>query len=222
MVINLSESSLIDYRKPALFYSKGRSHKIDRITPHCLVGQATVQGIGEWLTDPAMNPKASCNYGIDRDGKIGIYVDEENRSWCTSSASNDDRAITIECASDTTEPYRMNPVVYTNLTNLCEDICRRYGKTKLLFLNTKKETLLHEVADDEMILTVHRWYANKECPGDWLFSRLNLLAYTVTKRLEPKIYRVQVGAFENKAYAESFLKDVQKTYPDAFIVTNKQ
>lgn len=34
-------------------------------------------------------------------------MEEKNRSWCTSSNANDQRAITIECASDTVEPYTM-------------------------------------------------------------------------------------------------------------------
>lgn len=54
-----------------------------------------------------------------------MYVEEKNRSWCSSSNANDQRAITIECASDTTEPYAMNSKVYETLVKLCTDICRR-------------------------------------------------------------------------------------------------
>ena len=35
------------------------------------------------------------------DGSIGLYVEEKNRSWCSSSNANDQRAITIEVAADT-------------------------------------------------------------------------------------------------------------------------
>ena len=218
----LSDSPLAVYEKEALYYSKGRALKIDRITPHCLTSQATVQGIGEWLTDPNMNPKASCNYGIGCDGKIGLYVHEKDRSWCTSAPSNDMRAITIECASEGEDPYKMNGCVFNSLINLCTDICERNGKTKLLAFNTKSEMLAHDPAEDEMILTVHRWYANKACPGDWLFSRLKILASTVTARLRPKIYRIQLGAFENKQYAFDYLAEVQKTYPDAYMVVSEK
>lgn len=216
----MSNSPLAVYQKQALFFSKGRSMKIDRITPHCLTSQATVQGIGEWLTDPNMSPAASCNYGIGYDGKIGLYVDECNRSWCTSAPSNDQRAVTIECASEGIDPYKMNECVFASLTNLCVDICERNGKSKLLWLETKQATLAYTPQPDEMILTVHRWFAPKACPGDWLFSRLKLLAYSVTKRLQPKIYRIQVGAFENKQYAFDYLDEVRKNYPEAYITVS--
>ncbi len=35
---------------------------------------------------------------------------------------------------------------------------------------------------------------------------------------EDTIYRIQVGAFRNKAYAEAYLKKVQEYYPNAFLV----
>jgi hypothetical protein len=112
-----------------------------------------------------------------------MYVEEKNRSWCTSSRDNDQRAITIECASDTKEPYTMHEVVYERLIELCVDICKRNGKTKLLWFSDKTKTLNYEPKSNEMVLTVHRWFANKACPGDWLYNRLGEVAAEVTKRL---------------------------------------
>ena len=109
--------------------------------------------------------QASCNYGIGVDGRVGMYVEEKNRSWCSSSNANDQRAVTIECASDTDEPYVFKDVVYQKLIELCIDICRRNGKTKLLWLGDKTKTLNYTPKSDEMVLTVHRWFANKSCPG---------------------------------------------------------
>ena len=104
--------------------------------------------------------QASCNYGIGKDGKISLCVEEKNRSWCSSSNANDQRAITIECASDKSEPYAMNSAVYASLIKLCTDICQRNGKRKLLWLGDKNKTLNYAPASDEMVLTVHRWYHN--------------------------------------------------------------
>ena len=123
------------------------------------------------------------NNCIGKDGRVSLCVEEKNRSWCSSSAANDQRAITIECASDLTHPYAMNSAVYTSLIKLCTDICKRNGKTKLLWLGDKNKTLNYAPAPDEMVLTVHRWYANKACPGDWLYSRLGELAAMVTTAL---------------------------------------
>ena len=163
-------------------HSGQRKHVIDRISPHCVVGQCTAEGLGEWFAEAST--KASSNYGIDRNGRVGLYVEEKDRSWCTSSSANDQRAVTIECASDTTEPYRMNDAVYSKLILLCADICRRNGKTKLLWLGDKDTTLAYTPAADEMVITVHRWFAAKSCPGDWLFSRLGDLAAKVTAILQ--------------------------------------
>ena len=127
--------------------------------------------------------RASSNYGIGVDGQIGMFVEECNRSWCSSDEANDQCAVTIECASDATEPYAMHDAVYRSLIYLCADICRRNGKTKLLWLGDKEKTLSYTPKPDEMVLTVHRWFANKSCPGDWLYSRLGDLAEKVTDLL---------------------------------------
>ena len=158
--------------------------KIDRITPHCVVGQCTAEGLGDWFYKSST--QASSNYGIDKNGRVGMYVEEKNRSWCSSSNANDQRAVTIECASDTKEPYRMNSKVYATLVKLCVDICKRNGKKKLIWFGDKAKTLNYTPKSDEMILTVHRWFANKSCPGNWLYSRLDKLATEVTKQLGGK------------------------------------
>ena len=119
----------------------------------------------------------------DKDGRVGLYVEEKNRSWCTSSNENDQRAVTIECASGKVEPYAMNEVVYDRLIDLCVDICQRNGKKKLLWFGDKQKSLNYQPKEDEMLITVHRWFANKSCPGNWLYARLGDLAAKVTVRL---------------------------------------
>ena len=176
-----TNSPLVDYTNLSPNHSGLRTHSIDRITPHCVVGQLSAESICGCFTSTSR--QASCNYGIGKDGRVSLCVEEKNRSWCSSSAANDQRAITIECASDLTHPYAMNSAVYTSLIELCTDICKRNGKAKLLWLGDKNKTLNYAPAADEMVLTVHRWYANKACPGDWLYSRLGDLAAKVTAAL---------------------------------------
>ncbi|MCI6652173.1 MAG: N-acetylmuramoyl-L-alanine amidase [Ruminococcus sp.] len=125
----------------------------------------------------------SCNYGIGTDGRVLLCVEEKNRSWCSSSNANDQRAITIECASETYAPYVMNSKVYNKLIKLCIDICKRNKEKKLLWFKDKNKSLSYKPKPDEMVLTVHRWFANKSCPGDWLYSRLGNVAKEVTKAL---------------------------------------
>lgn len=175
---SMSNSPLVVYTNLSPNHSGARTHAIDRITPHCVVGQLSAESICGCFTSPTRG--ASCNYGIGSDGSVSMSVEEKNRSWCSSSNANDQRAVTIECASDKTHPYAMNDVVYDSLIKLCVDICQRNGKSKLLWFGDKNKTLAYQPKDDEMIITVHRWFANKSCPGDWLYERLGELASRVT------------------------------------------
>lgn len=178
----MSKSPLVTYTKLSPNHSGLRTHAIDRITPHCVVGQCSIETLGDIFAPSSK--KTSSNYGIGADGRIGMYVGEKNRSWCSSSNANDQRAVTIECASDTYEPYAMNEKVYDALVNLCTDICQRNEKNKLLWLEDKNKTLNYSPKSNEMVLTVHRWFVNKSCPGNWLYARLGDLANKVTENLQ--------------------------------------
>ena len=104
-----TNSKMVVCTKLSPNHSGQRTHSIDRISPHCVVGQVSAESLGNIFAKSSY--KASSNYGIDKDGRVGLYVEEKNRSWCTSSNANDQRAVTIECASDTASPYRMNDAV---------------------------------------------------------------------------------------------------------------
>ena len=204
-----TNSPLVAYTKLSPNHSGQRTHSIDRITPHCVVGQATAERICDCFISP--DRQASCNYGIGTDGRVSLCVEEKNRSWCSSSRENDQRAITIECASDTSAPYAMNSKVYESLVKLCTDICQRNGKKKLLWFADKAKTLNYTPKADEMVLTVHRWFANKSCPGDWLYSRLGDLAAKVTDALGSA--PTEADPAPEPAKAE--LYRVRKTWSDA-------
>lgn len=224
-----TNSSLVSYTKLSPNHSGKRTYSIDRITPHCVVGQLSAESICGCFTSTSR--QASCNYGIGTDGRVSLCVEEKNRSWCSSSNANDQRAVTIECASDKTAPYAMNSKVYDSLVKLCTDICKRNGKKKLLWLGSKSKALNYSPKSDEMVLTVHRWFANKSCPGDWLYSRLDDLAEKVTKNLsgtttsttttttkKDTLYRVQVGAYSVKNNADVQLKKVKAAGFDTYMV----
>ena len=205
----MSNSNLVSYTRLSPNHSGRRTHAIDRITPHCVVGQCSVETLGNIFAPTSR--EASCNYGIGVDGRVGMYVEEKNRSWCSSSNSNDQRAVTIECASDTKHPYGVNDKVYSTLIKLCVDICKRNGKKKLIWFGDKNKTLNYSPKSDEMVLTVHRWFANKSCPGDWLYSRLGDLAKQVTAELggssvapSKGLYRVRKSWSDSKSQVGAF------------------
>lgn len=173
----MSNSSLVSYTKISPNRNSPRNHAIDTITIHCYVGQASVESAGAWFAKPTT--QASCNYMIGSDGRIGLIVEEKDRSWCSSSSSNDNRAITIECASDTTHPYAINDKVYQSLIALCADICKRNGIKELKW-KADPSLIGHP---DQQNMTVHRWFKNKACPGDYIYSRLGKIAEEVNSRL---------------------------------------
>ena len=158
-------------------HSGQRNHEIDTITIHCVVGQCSAKRIGEIFLPESR--QASSNYGIGYDGEIGLYVEEKNRSWCSSSSSNDHRAITIEVASDTKEPYAVTDKAYAALIDLVTDICKRNNIKELKWKGDK--SLIGQV--DKQNMTVHRWFANKSCPGTYLYERHGQIAAEVNSRL---------------------------------------
>ncbi len=221
---NMSNSPLVSYTKISPNKTSPRNHTIDTITIHCVVGQCSVETLGSIFGTTSR--QASCNYGIGADGRIGMYVEEKDRSWCSSNAANDNRAITIEVASDTTHPYAVNAKVYAALIDLLTDICKRNNIKELKWKADK--SLIGNVALQNM--TVHRWFANKACPGEYLYSRHGAIAAEVNKRLgaaestqetkeesKDTLYRVQTGAYSKKENADAMLAKVKKAGFDAFI-----
>lgn len=173
----MSNSPLVNYTKISPYKNSPRNHKIDTITIHCAVGQCLIPVFGAVFNNP--DRPVSANYGIAKDGKIGLFVDEKDRSWCSSNAANDNRAITIEVASDTTPPYAVTDAAYKSLINLLTDICRRNNIKELKWKADR--SLIGQV--DKQNMTVHRWFANKSCPGEYLYSRHGQIAKEVNARL---------------------------------------
>lgn len=174
----MSNSKLVSCKMISPNKDSPRNHTIDTITIHCVVGQLTAEGLGAIFSKA--DKEASSNYGVDRDGRIGLYVEEKDRSWCTSSASNDNRAITIEVASDEQPPYKVNNKALNSLIRLCADICFRNKIKKLIWHGDKN--MIGSVNLQNM--TVHRWFSNKSCPGDYLFNKHSYIAKEVNKRLK--------------------------------------
>lgn len=219
-----TNSPLVTYKRITNNKTSPRNHAIDTITIHCIVGQWTAkQGCDYFATT---DHECSANYVVGKDGSIGLSVEEKDRSWCSSSSSNDHRAITIEVASDTAHPYAVTDEAYNALIKLVADICKRNGIKKLLWKADK--SLIGQV--DKQNMTVHRWFANKSCPGEYLYSRHSDIAAKVNTLLGDSagetaqtpttqtLYRVQVGAYSKKANADAMLEKIKKAGFDTYMV----
>ena len=190
--MGFSNSPLATVRMISPNRTPNRNHAIDTITIHCFVGQVTAKRGCEVFQTSSKG--ASCNYVVGYDGSIGLCVEEKDRSWCTggydkngnpirvngvSGKSNDYQAVTIEVASDAKHPYAITEKAMAALIELCTDICRRNGIKKLLWSGDKN--LVGNPAKQN--LTVHRWFANKACPGDYIYQRLGDIAAKVNAKL---------------------------------------
>lgn len=199
----MSNSKLVSFTRLSPNCNKPRQKKIDTITIHHMAGNGTIEACGAIFADPKR--QASSNYGIGTDGRIGLYVDEANRAWTSSSAANDHRAITIEVANDSGAPtWHVSDKALAATIDLCVDICQRNGIKKLNFTGDKSGNL-----------TMHKWFAATNCPGPYLESKFPYIAEEVNRRLGQrakldKLYRVrkswadaasQVGAFASLAKA---------------------
>lgn len=175
----MSNSPLATYTRITKNKTSPRNHTIDTITIHCIVGQWTAkQGCDYFATT---DRQCSANYVVGKDGSIGLSVDEKDRSWCSSNGTNDNRAITIEVASDTTHPYAVTAKAYAALLDLVTDICKRNGIKKLVWSTNKNDRVNHRNGCN---MTVHRDFANKACPGEYLYSRHGEIAAEVNRRLQ--------------------------------------
>jgi LysM repeat protein len=167
----MSNSSLVQYTKLSPNCNKPRKSKIKKITIHHMAGVLSVETCGNIFQNP--NRQASSNYAIGSDGRIAMYVEEANRSWCSSNAENDHQAITIEVSnSKNGGDWPVSDYVLSRLIDLCVDICKRNGISKLIYDGTKNGTL-----------TRHNMFANTACPGPYLQSKFPYIAEEVNKRL---------------------------------------
>ena len=203
--------------------SSPRMSKIDTITIHCMAGNLSVESCGALFAKSSR--KASSNYGIGSDGRIACYVGEEDRSWCSSNRANDNRAITIEVANDggADTGWHVSDKAYKSLIRLLADICKRNNIDKLVWSNNKNDRVNHKNGCN---MTVHRDFANKSCPGDYLYSLHSKIAKEVNsslgvvKEAKPvnKLYKVQVGSYSVKKNAINMQNKLKSYGIDSIIV----
>lgn len=216
----MSNSPLVDYVRISPNSTNPRNHKIDTIIIHHMAGNLSVESCGAGFSSPAR--EASSNYAIGTDGRVGMYVEEANRSWCSSNREVDHRGISIEVANDSGSPdWHVSDKALAKLIDLCEDICRRNGIPRLNFTGDKTGNL-----------TMHKYYAATACPGPYLGSKFPYIAEQVNARLgvtgdpqtpqtptqSTKTWRVQIGAYSTEGGAEKQRDAVEAAGFDAYVV----
>lgn len=211
----MSNSKLVSYTKispnknPRKNSTYNPTGKITKITIHHMAGNLSVESCGNVF----QTREASANYGIDSNGRVGMYVEEKDRSWASSSRENDYKAVTIEVANDggADTDWHVSDKALAKLIDLCVDICQRNGIDKLTYTGDSKGNL-----------TRHNMFAATACPGPYLQGKFPYIAEEVNKRLgaDKPLYRVrkswkdassQLGAFEELDNAKA-MADKNKGY----------
>ena len=210
----MSNSSFVNYTKISPNSTNPRSNTIKKITIHHMAGNLSVKQCGDVFL--SVKAQSSANYGIDSDGRVGLYVEEHNRSWCSSNSSNDHQAITIEVANDGGAPnWHVSDKALNKLVDLCVDICKRNGIKQLVY-----------TGDASGNLTMHKYFAATICPGPYLESKFPWLADQVNKNLgqvvvQKPLYRVrknwhnaasQIGAYTDLNNAKKACDNAGKSY----------
>ena len=170
----MSNSSLVNYTKISPHRTSPRQNSIKKITIHHMAGNLSVETCGNVF----QSREASSNYGIGSDGRVGMYVEEKDRSWCSSSGANDHQAVTIEVADDVIgNGWHSSDKAMKKLIELCVDICRRNGIKRLNYTGNTSGNL-----------TMHKWFVSTDCPGAYLESKFPWIAEQVNSILSGGIY----------------------------------
>lgn len=211
-----TNSSLVSYTQISPNRNSPRNQPITKITIHHMAGVMSVEQFGNLVANPAR--EMSANYAIGNDGRIGLFCEEKDRSWCSSSPWNDNRAITIEVSNDVNgEPWSISDKAYESLIKLCADICKRNGIKTLEF-----------TGDTSGSLTYHYQFSPTACPGTWIKNHTqeicNKVNALLSGKIEPsikEIYRVrkswqdaasQIGAYSNLENAKKACKEGYNVY----------
>lgn len=175
-LINMSNSSLVSYTRISPFktpdrYMNGKHYSISKITIHHMAGVNSVEGFGNIVT--TANRNMSANYAIGNDGRIGLFCDEKDRSWCSSSAANDLVSVTIEVSNSSLGgDWPISDAAYNSLIKLCVDICKRNGIKKLEYTGNTNGSL-----------TRHCDLAQTACPGPWIKAHTTEICNKVNAQL---------------------------------------
>lgn len=171
-----------------------RNKPIRRLTPHHVAGNLTVEAVAN--LDRVKNYNAtsgmSPSYAIGTDGRMCCIVEETNRPWTSSSATNDHQAITFEIANNGGAPdWRISDAALSKWVEAAAEIAAFYGFKKVNYkekptnvtpANVESWIATWETAD-AMTITLHQWFTATACPGPYFVAMLPQLVTEINNKL---------------------------------------
>lgn len=199
----MSNSALVSYTRLLNNCHKMTNKQNKKITIHHMAGNLSLKTLG----DVFVSRESSANYGIDSDGKIGLYVNECDRAWTSASYDNDSQAITIEVANNKLDPeWTISDKAMKALIKLCVDICQRNNIKELVFTGDKNGTL-----------TYHYMFANTACPGPYIKSKTTYICECVNALLKGQDVQVKSpikSTKTNEEIAVEVIRGLWGVYPE--------
>ena len=164
----MAVSSLATESYPAYAgnYSGPEARKnITAVTIHHMAGVLSAASCGAIFQRPGRN--GSSHYGIGVNGEIAWYVDENCVAWTNSNWPSNQCSVTIETSNSANGgDWPVSDASLKSLIKLVADIAKRNGLGKLV----PKENL-----------TWHSMFANTDCPGPYLLSKIQYIADEANK-----------------------------------------
>ena len=193
-------------------YTHGRSGRnIEMVALHHMAGVLSAEQCGRIFQQAGRG--ASANYGIGKDGEVGLYVDEYNTAWANANWDSNCKSVSIELSnSSASGNYPVSDVVLNKAIDLIADIFKRNNLGKCV----KGQNLVW-----------HSMYSNTYCPGDYIRGKLDYIVDKVNEKLglnsntnsNDNLYKVQAGAFSKKENAENLANEIKNKGIDTCIIT---
>ena len=193
-------------------YTHGRSGRnIEMVALHHMAGVLSADQCGRIFQQAGRS--ASANYGIGKDGEVGLYVDEYNTAWANANWDSNCKSVSIELSNSVASGnYPVSDVVLNKAIDLIADIFKRNNLGKCV----KGQNLVW-----------HSMYSNTYCPGDYIRGKLDYIVDKVNEKLglnsntssSDNLYKVQVGAFSKKGNAENLANEIKNKGIDTCIIT---
>ena len=175
---NFTNSPLVVHTHISPHRNSPRNQPIRKITIHHNAGNIGLESLGAFLARPTT--KASYNYGVSTDGRMGMFVEERDRCWGSSSPANDHQAVVIGVANNSGAPnWTVSDTAFESLINLCVCICKRNPGIVQI---TGLPGLTYDGTADGS-LTRHNMFTRTTCPGPFLQARFSEIADEVNRRL---------------------------------------
>ena len=177
---------------------RSSSNTLKYLIPHCTAGNANSSGLSTATYFCNTDRQCSANYCIGPNDTC-LCIPEYLRAWCSGGEYTvcgltgrmaDYDGINMELSSDTTGKIMYQSTI-DNFIKLAIDICKRYGKNKVLYFEDKYEACTYKPKNNEVVLLKHAYFANKSCWGEAFQKQVHETVAKINDALQEETEKAQ-------------------------------